>query len=255
MNKNSRIAFCFLTYDKIIRYDIWNTFFENIDTNKYIVMIHPKKNEKFNMYSFPHFIIKNKIITTSKDNINIVRATLQLLKETHEIGNISHYIFLSQSCIPLYSFDTLYNIIIRLNKSLISCIQYNRKERYLQLSNFMKNSFSFHSFIKQQPNMILINNDVKFLINYDYTNHFSKMTCPDEHYFVNILLHIFKKNIIKQQTHFCNYNLDHTQALEFYNIDQKFILSLRKLGFLFIRKVKDESFIDKNFLFCNTNIL
>ena len=48
---SSCIAFCFLTYDIIIRYDIWNKFFENINNNKYIVFIHPKFIKDFNWLS------------------------------------------------------------------------------------------------------------------------------------------------------------------------------------------------------------
>ena len=52
---SSCIAFCFLNYDKIIRYDIWNKFFENIDNSKYVVFIHPKIIKDFSYYyTFPY---------------------------------------------------------------------------------------------------------------------------------------------------------------------------------------------------------
>ena len=106
-----RIAFCFLTYNEIIRYDVWNRFFENIDENLYTVFIHPKNIQQYNNYTFKYNIVKNIVITERKDDINIVNATLRLLKETYNDDNqITHYIFLTQSCIPLYSFKTLYKI-------------------------------------------------------------------------------------------------------------------------------------------------
>ena len=90
--------------------------------------------------------------------------------------------------------------------------------------------------------MILIKDDVKDLINNDLTSYFKNMVCPDEHYFINILLYVFKKDIIKQQTHFCNYDLQKTQALEFKNIGQDFINNIKNRGFLFMRKVNNDSF-------------
>ena len=81
------IAFCFLTYDVIVRYDIWNLFFKDIDVEKYRVFIHPKSNFLHEKYTFPYQIVKNRIITNRKDNINIVRATLRLLKETYIYDN------------------------------------------------------------------------------------------------------------------------------------------------------------------------
>lgn len=247
-----KIAFCFLIYDFIIRYDIWNSFFKNIDTEKYCIFIHPKKllyNKNYESYTFPYNIVKNIIETKSKDHISIVRAILQLLKETYQNNeNITHFIFLSQSCIPLYSFDILYQIISNSKYSIISSINNNRKERYYQLSTIIKRYINYESFVKQQPNMILIRDDMKLLLENDYTNHFNNISCPDEHYFINILNSVLKKKIIKRQVHFCNYNFEKTQSLEFYNIDKIFIEKIRNYGFLFMRKVNKNSNIDVHFL-------
>jgi len=247
---SSCIAFCFLNYDIIIRYDIWNKFFENIDNSKYVVFIHPKIVKDFSCYyTFPYNIVQNRVITKGKDNITIVSATLQLLKEAYNSNpNISHFVFLSQSCIPLYSFIKLYNVITNFKLSVISYIDNNKKERYHQLSNLIKKYFTYNNFVKQQPNMILIQNDVQLLINNDLTYNYNNMICPDEHYFINNLLYIFKRNILKQQTHFCNNKLDRTQALEFKNVNNTFIVKIRNYGFLFMRKLKIDSTIDSNFL-------
>lgn len=240
-----KIAFCFLVYDKIIRYDIWNKFFYNIDFNKYIVFIHPKKKYNENNYKFNYKICEKIIETKNKYDINIVKATLNLLKETFDYDNsITHYIFLTQSCIPLYSFNNLYKFIISVPKSIISFINYNKKDRYFQLKNELKKNITYNNFVKQQPNMILTKEDILLFLKYDFTIFFENMICPDEHYFINILNNIFKKEFIKKQINFCNYDLQKTQAIEFYNIDLKLLNKIRNLGFLFMRKVNFKSVID-----------
>jgi len=247
-----KIAFCFLTYDEIIRYDVWNIFFKSIDENLYSVFIHPKNVQQFNNYTFKYNIVKNRVITKRKDDINIVKATLRLLEETYNndlTKNITHYIFLTQSCIPLYSFEVLYKIIKIIPLSVISYINNNKKERYYQLSTNMKKYINIINFVKQQPNMILTKDDVKLLISNDLTEHFKYMQCPDEHYFVNILPNILKKRFIKKQIHFCNHDLQKTQALEYHIIDKYFIDNMRKYGFLFMRKVTNKSNIDIETLF------
>jgi hypothetical protein len=245
-----KIGFCFLTYDEIIRYDIWNNFFQNIDINKYTVFIHPKQINNLNNYTFKYNIVKNRVKTIKKDDINIVRATIQLLKETYESDEtITHYIFLSQSCIPLYNFDIIYNVICKLQHSLLSFINNNKKDRYYQLSNDIKKFIHPYNFIKQQPNMVLTKEDVKLFINTDLTNHFKNMECPDEHYFVNILHNIFKKKFIKKQINFCNPDFHKTQAIEFQNVNQELIKNIRNHAFLFMRKVTKKSYIDTSFLF------
>lgn len=249
METKTKIAFCFLTYDIIIRYDIWNRFFENIDKEKYIVYIHPKNPKNIEQYTFEYNIVKNRVNTRSKDNITIVKATLQLLKEAYNKDNsISHFVFLSQSCIPLYSFNLLFKIISSFPYSVISSIDNNKKDRYFQLGNELKTHISYKKFVKQQPNMILTNADVSLLINNDLTKYFSNMICPDEHYFVNVLDSIFNKNIIKKQINFCNNKMERTQALEFNNVYNIFIKEVRKYGFLFMRKITKTSTVNVDFL-------
>jgi len=242
-----KIAFCFLTYQDIVAINVWNNFFKNIDPNKYTIWIHPKYIVDLNKYLFPVNIVKNKVLTKSKTDISIVLATIQLLREAYS-DEVTHYIFLSQSCIPLYNFDILYKIITQTDKSILSYIQNNKKERYFQFFSNIKSFITHDQFVKQQPNMILVKDDVELFIKNDYTQFFHKMMCPDEHYFINVLLYIFKKQIIKQQTNFCNHDLHKTQALEFLNINKTFIDDVRSKGFLFMRKVRTNSYIDSQYL-------
>ena len=239
------IIFCFLTYEDIVPINLWNNFFNNINPEKYSVFIHPKYKINPQLYNFKVHQIKNKILTISKSHISIVQATLQLLRESYyKCTNGSHFIFLTQHCIPLYSFNVYEQILMNSNKSIISYINHNSKERYYQMDRRLHNYINYNQFIKQQPNMILIKQDVYDFITHDFTSYFKNMMCPDEHYFINMLLYIFKKDIIRQQTHFCNYNLRHTQALNFnqLNINKYLIDNIRKRGFLFMRKITFNNF-------------
>ena len=234
------IIFCFLTYNDIIPIQRWNTFFKNIDSSKYKVMIHPKTSIQKNKYQFPVLSVQNKIHTINKSHISIVKATLQLLKESYELINHeenNHFIFCSQNCIPLYDFTFYENFLKNCKKSILSCIDGNKKERYLKLDQYVKQFITQKQFVKQQPNMILTDIDVKKLINADFTNYFRYLECPDEHYFINVLLYLLKSNIIKSQTHFCNFDIHKTQAMEFNNINQSLLNQIKKMGFLFMRKV------------------
>ena len=238
---NYMLLFCFLTYADIESIGLWNSFFKQIPTLKYKVFIHPKFNIHPNKYTFPVHVVQKKVPTISKSHISIVSATLQLLKEAFEQseGMGTHFFFLTQHCIPLYPFHFYEKMLANLNRSLVSCLQSTSKERYFQLHPSMHRFLTHSQFVKQQPNMILIKEDVELLINHDFRQYFQKMICPDEHYFINVLLYILKRNIIKQQTHFCNFNINRTQALNFNQLvdDQNFIKQIRQKGYLFLRKV------------------
>jgi hypothetical protein len=232
-----KLAFCFLTYNDIIRFDIWNNFFKDIIKEKYVVYIHPKENI-LNKYDFDFNIVKNRVKTISKYDIAIVHATIALLKDAFQDDlEITHFIFLTQNCIPLYNFNQLWNILENCNKSLLSMIYGNKIERYDKIDNRIKKYISKSNFLKQQPNMILIRNDVEKLLKNDFTPYFKNIECPDEHYFINVLIWLLKSNITKWQTHFCNNDFSRTQALEFNIINKEFINRIKKHGFLFMRKV------------------
>ena len=246
-----KICFCFLTYYGLERVDIWNNFFKDIDTNLYKVYIHPKySNFSIDKYLFPINIVQNRVETTGKTNISIVNATIRLLENAYNDSNnnqeLTHYIFLSQSCIPIYDFNTIYKTVILFNKSVIGKKDNNKKERYFQLNVYLKQYISYKQFTKQQPNMVLIKDDVRKIITNNFTNYFSNMICPDEHYFINILLYLLGSKIIFNQIVFCNYNLNATQGLDFIYVDENLIKSIRNMGFLFIRKVGLKSFVYKN---------
>jgi hypothetical protein len=231
------IIFCFLTYNDIIPLKDWNSFFKHIPYDLYQVWIHPKFDVHQDLYEFPIHIVQNKIKTVNKSHISIVKAMLQLFKEAIEHKNEGKLIFCSQNCIPLYDFEFYINFLSNLDKSIVSFINYNCKNRYIQLNSELKKYISYAGFGKQQPNMILNYDDAKLLVEKDLTNYFKHMICADEHYFINVLLYIFKRNIIKSQTHFCNYDLHKTQALEFNNPSDELKNVIKNMGFLFMRKV------------------
>jgi len=104
----NKIAFLFLIYDIINHENIWFRFFNGISKNKYNIYIHYKTNDKlefFNEYKI------NKTVNTKYADISIVKAQNILIKEALKDKNNKHFIFLSGSCIPLKSFNYIYNTL------------------------------------------------------------------------------------------------------------------------------------------------
>jgi hypothetical protein len=249
-NTNNIIVYCFLTYNNLDRTDIWEKYFEKKKNFK--VYIHSKEPIQPFHYSFPINIIKNPINTISKSHISIVQATIHLLKEAYDnTPEATHFIFLTQSCIPLYSFDKHFQIISKMKKSCISVIMGNKVERYNSLSMNLKKNIEYSKFAKQQPNMVLTRDDIKLIIENNFLNDFKFMECPDEHYFVNLFLHIYKKDFHNQLINYCNPEIYKTQALTFFFVDKHCIIRARNIGCLFMRKVNRFSRIDLSFILNN----
>ena len=104
----NKLAFLFLIYDVINHENIWFQFFNGISKNKYNIYIHYKTNEQLEFFN-EYKINKNKIINTKYADISIVKAQNVLIKEALKDNDNKHFIFLSGSCIPLKSFNYIYN--------------------------------------------------------------------------------------------------------------------------------------------------
>ena len=104
----NKIAFLFLIYDIINHENIWYTFFNGISKNKYNIYIHYKTNDKL---EFLNEYKINKTVNTKYADISIVKAQNILIKEALKDKNNKHFIFLSGSCIPLKSFNYIYNTL------------------------------------------------------------------------------------------------------------------------------------------------
>jgi hypothetical protein len=100
-----KIAFCFLIYDKINNEKIWYEYLKGIDKTKYNIYIHFKKDDKLKYFEKYKL---NETIDTCWGCVSIVLAQLLLLKEALKDPYNKHFIWLSQACIPIKSFNYIY---------------------------------------------------------------------------------------------------------------------------------------------------
>ena len=103
-----KIAFLFLIYEVIHMEELWNIFFSNVDKNKYSIYIHYKYNVPLKY--FEKYKITNCVPTEYAD-VSLVTAQNILLREALLDADNQHFIFVSNSCIPLKNFDTIYNTL------------------------------------------------------------------------------------------------------------------------------------------------
>jgi hypothetical protein len=103
-----KIAFLFLIYDIINHEELWNTFFSNIDPNKYSIYIHYKNNvplKYFEKYKL------DKCIPTKYCHVSIIHAHNLLMENALKDPDNYKFINVSQACIPLKPFDHIYNFL------------------------------------------------------------------------------------------------------------------------------------------------
>lgn len=159
-------AFLFLIYDKIIP-NMKDYIKEN---NLYI---HPKyKVEK----DYQKYVIQN-IVETEWCKYSLVQATLNLLKDAFKNKENEWFFLLSQDSFPIYSYEQ-FKINFNYDKSI-----FNYKS---------KTEISDKTYYKTSQWWVLNRKDVKIILDHATNNqqYFKnlKINCPDEYYFLSVLM-------------------------------------------------------------------
>jgi hypothetical protein len=177
-----QIAFLFLILDNPNFPKIWNSYFRG-NKDKYNIYIHPKYKEKTTWQS--KNIIENLQETSWG---HIVSAYIELFKEAYKNPNNMKFVTISESDVPIKSFDIFYNDCINDSSSWIKFLKiknYNWKERINKQSNKNKPKH----FIKHLARFCLNRNHVGELLQKSKEKQlefFYKMHVGDE-FFLSVL--------------------------------------------------------------------
>lgn len=181
-----KIAFCFLIYDKIEHEELWYNFFKNIDKNKYSIYIHSKKNTTLKYFN--EYIVDN-LIDTRYCTPSIINAHNILFKKACNDNNYK-IISLSGACIPVKSFDHIYDFCTKNDKCIFNvCQRGDILPRWRGVSSLKQ--FYKQEHIQKAANWFILNNSVaKILTNEESTEIQKKYrgcACPEEHYFLTTI--------------------------------------------------------------------
>ena len=181
---NKKIAFCFLIYEEINHEDLWYQFFKNIDKNKYNIYIHYKVDNPLKY--FQSYKLKNTI-ETCWGCLSIVEAQNLILKEALKDEMNQHFVWLSDSCIPIKSFDYIYNYLDT-NKSYFNISPdsqvFPRANNVLKYINKKKiKKASMPSIINKKHAELFVNNDENI------SNWFKDINNVDEIVYITLLYH------------------------------------------------------------------
>ena len=175
-----KIAFCFLIYDVINQEELWNIYFKNIDSNKYNIYIHYKSNKK--LQYFDKYKLKNCIETKYADK-SISLANNILFKKAYEDEENYKFIILSNSCIPLKSFNYVYDKLTADNNGYINvCPSEQCFPNCNSLLNVIKKEF-----ISKSSSWFIFNRKLVENLCIDKDNiineYYNTIYAPEEHYY------------------------------------------------------------------------
>jgi len=230
-----KIAFLFVIYDTIHHEDLWKLFFEGADPSAYSIYIHYKHNVPLGWME-PYKL--KTCVETSYGRISVVRAENLLLQTALKDPHNQHFIFLSNSCIPVKPFSQ-----IQLNPCLSyfnicqpqSCFpRCNSLLSYLPKDKIQKSS---HWCILNRRHAVIV-------LEKDCTSWFEGFFGADEHYYITM---IYKNNLQDElcttpdiqwgATTFCNWTeADGNSPRSYRSITEEELQVLMDSGSLFARK-------------------
>ena len=183
-----KIAFCFLIYDGINLEEVWNTFFKNVDKNKYNIYVHYKKDKP--LQYFEQCKLKECIETKYAD-VSLIHAHNLLFKKAYEEGCYK-IISLSQACIPFKSFDYIYDFLCKDNYGHFNIAQHDKCfPRYNALLHFYDKPN-----IQKSSNWFILNRQIcEFVLNEDKTKintEYGNLKSPEEIFYITL---VFSNNL------------------------------------------------------------
>lgn len=191
----SKIALLFLTMDNHNHPKIWNTFLK--DKKYFNVYCHPKYPKNVT----DPFLKKNIIPKLAETKWGyLVGAYYELLKQAYKNKDNYKFIFLSNSCLPIKSAESVFNALVKTNESFIDTRnkmtkwdienRFKKYESYLKKFNITKYNYIKHSgwfVLNRQHTKVLLDNKELFMF-------FNKIEAGDENF-----LTILKANQMKLQ--------------------------------------------------------
>ncbi|KAL6513209.1 hypothetical protein OROGR_020695 [Orobanche gracilis] len=183
-----RVAFMFLTRGPLPMSPLWERFFSGQDVDKYSIYVHALPGfelEVDNSSVFYRRQIPSKQVEWG--SVSLVDAEKRLLANALLDFSNERFVLLSESCIPIYDFQTVYKYLINSLHSYVESYdeptrygrgRYNRRMKPdIKLAEWRKGSqwFEMHRALA-----VKIISDTKY---YTLFKKYCKPSCyPDEHY-------------------------------------------------------------------------
>lgn len=184
-----KIAFLFLIIDDVNFPEIWEYYFKNND-NKFNIYCHPKNPQNVKTPWLKKNIIKN--LTPTKWGY-FTNAIINLLKSALINKDNEKFMIVSESCLPIKSFDKFYSML-KNDDIKTSYINVSKNDNNINIKNskIEESYLSNINIIKHSGWFCLSRHHVKKLLSNSNIYKFNKIIASDE----NILSLIYPSNNI-----------------------------------------------------------
>lgn len=233
-----KLAFLFLTYDNHKNESLWENFFNNIDKSLYNIYCHPKFKDNVKTSFLKNNII-SKISKTEWANFGIVQAMVNLLEEANKDKDNYKFIFISDTCIPLYGFNHIYDFLTKDDNSYFYILSPNSlKFKHSKKKLYRTSQWCILN--KEHCNIILNTSNKYKSIYLALKISENNKGAYDELYFYNVLrMEGNNKNIVRRMTTYVKWGdiINPFHPMEFNKVNSIILRDIINLKSLFGRKI------------------
>lgn len=193
----ARVAFLFLAREGLHAEALWADFFAAAPAHRFAIFAHTKAPPP------PSSLLSRariaEIVPTEWGTISLVRATLALLRAALRDEAATHFVLLSESCVPLYAFDHIYAELAADGRAWIAHAptppwmihQKGPTREFVRWSPRLAPIVpSPDVLLKQQQWMVLSRDLAALHTRVDHSALWDDgLFAPDEHYFINATIH------------------------------------------------------------------
>jgi len=184
-----KLAFCFLIYDVITLEELWEIFFDNVDPEKYAIYIHYKVQTPLKF--FEQYKLTNCIETYYGD-VSLIHAQNLMFAKAYEDG-CDKMINVSQSCVPLKSFDYIYYFLTK--DDLCQFNVYPNQDGCFPRCDSLLQFYKKEAIQKSAQWLVLNRTVCEVILNIKkdrITRRFKPIFAPEEHFYIST---VFQKGL------------------------------------------------------------
>ena len=247
---NIHIAFCFLTANASgvpHQAAVWQRFLTSMEDGDG-VFLHAKfipndDDDSATTWWREHATWIRPTVSTRWGDVSIVRATLALFDTAFRATTptTTHFMLLSESCIPLWSLADMRDIIAATPNapSWLMAGQASDCDRWRH-ARVDPQKWPWQDFLKQHQWMLLRRDDVAFFLQHqDAVEDFQNVPIPDEHVFASLLARHQRPFLCRLPT-FVRWRPHQAHPDSFDVVDDALLREARRSS-LFLRKVRPDT--------------
>lgn len=200
------IALCFLTLGDLSQTGVWNAYLAAASGVN--VYCHPKSSLPLASTLLRQSVISERV-QTAHGHVSLVDASLNLFRAAYKESGNQHFILLSDTTVPIAPFATVADGLARhAGQSQISFRIPGEGTEHFCRQYSLPSECQFTPFFEHDQWVILCRRHVEKLLEKPLIHCFERMFAPDEHYFLNVLIHhagISMDEIINHRRTFVNW--------------------------------------------------